>query len=216
MAEEREPIEDYCIRAGQVHPWALEAGTTIKAVKSEKAALQQRVEELERERVEAQAQSAAAEARAALWRDEYMQTNSRYGAATEKLAAMQVNAGYYDSLEQECDQLRQRANATENEVCQILGKALGYPWYKDDPENFPEATEADGVCVGDHTAASLAAEAAQRLAEMEAVVAELKNQRERLEQMENDYQQGMPERRLAEDLLDALDVFEKANVARGE
>jgi len=45
------------------------------------------------------------------------------------------------------------------EIEQILGKALGYPWYKDDPTNFPNATEADGVCVAPNTAASLAMEA---------------------------------------------------------
>lgn len=32
-----------------------------------------------------------------------------------------------------------------NELSQLIGKALGYPYYKDLPE-FPEATEADGVC----------------------------------------------------------------------
>ena len=45
------------------------------------------------------------------------------------------------------------------EIEQILGKALGYPWYKDDPKNFPNTTEADGVCVAPNTAASLAMEA---------------------------------------------------------
>jgi hypothetical protein len=48
-----------------------------------------------------------------------------------------------------------------NEVEQSLGQALGYyPWYKDDPKNFPDATEADGVCVGEHTPGTIAAEAA--------------------------------------------------------
>lgn len=46
---------------------------------------------------------------------------------------------------------------------QTLGQALGYPWYKNDPINFPNATEAQGVCVGDHVPGSLAAEAAQRI-----------------------------------------------------
>jgi hypothetical protein len=49
------------------------------------------------------------------------------------------------------------------EAEQILGKALGYPWYKDDPASFPDATEADGVCVGEHTVVTLAMEAAKRL-----------------------------------------------------
>ena len=50
---------------------------------------------------------------------------------------------------------------------QILGKALGYPWYKDDPDIFPKATEADGVCVGIETAWSLAMIAADRIKELE-------------------------------------------------
>jgi len=49
------------------------------------------------------------------------------------------------------------------EIEQILGKALGYPWYKDDPKNFPNATEADGVCVGIETPWSLAMIAADKL-----------------------------------------------------
>lgn len=54
----------------------------------------------------------------------------------------------------------------ESKIEQILGKALGYPWYKDDPKNFPNATEADGVCVGDNTAWSLAMEAADKIKEL--------------------------------------------------
>lgn len=50
-----------------------------------------------------------------------------------------------------------------HEIEQILGKALGYPWYWDDQENFPGATKEDGVCVGDHVAATLAMEAADRI-----------------------------------------------------
>ena len=53
------------------------------------------------------------------------------------------------------------------EIEQILGKALGYPWFKDDPKNFPTATEADGVCVGDHTAWSLAMIAADKIKELQ-------------------------------------------------
>jgi len=49
------------------------------------------------------------------------------------------------------------------EIEQFLGRALGFPWYKDDPKNFPNATESDGVCVGDHTPESLAAQAANAL-----------------------------------------------------
>ncbi len=50
-----------------------------------------------------------------------------------------------------------------HEVEQTLGQALGYPWYKDDQKNFPGATEADGVCTGDHVVETIAAEAANRI-----------------------------------------------------
>lgn len=56
---------------------------------------------------------------------------------------------------------------TDSEVVQTLGKALHYPWFKDDQKNFPGATEEDGVEVGDHVSESLAAEAAKRIAELE-------------------------------------------------
>lgn len=49
------------------------------------------------------------------------------------------------------------------EVEQVLGKALGYPWFKDDQENFPGSTEKDGVCIGDHVAETILEEAAQRI-----------------------------------------------------
>jgi hypothetical protein len=62
-------------------------------------------------------------------------------------------------------QLRKYKKEIE-EIEQILGKALGYPWYKDDPKNFPNATEADGVCVGENTAWSLAMEAADLIAKL--------------------------------------------------
>ena len=52
-----------------------------------------------------------------------------------------------------------------DDVSQTLGKALGYPWFKDSPE-FPNATEADGVCVGDHVAESIAVEAANKIKEL--------------------------------------------------
>ena len=58
-------------------------------------------------------------------------------------------------------------NAELKEIEQILGKALGYPMYKDDQKNFPGATEADGVCVEDNTACSLANEAAKRIEDLE-------------------------------------------------
>jgi hypothetical protein len=58
---------------------------------------------------------------------------------------------------------------TEDEVQQIIGKALGYPWFKDDQLNFPGAIEANGVCV----AASLAIEVVAALRKSEERAAEL-------------------------------------------
>jgi hypothetical protein len=60
-----------------------------------------------------------------------------------------------------------KSRKESEEIEQILGKALGYPYFRDDPKNFPSATEADGVCVGDHTAWSLAMCAADRIKELE-------------------------------------------------
>lgn len=52
------------------------------------------------------------------------------------------------------------------EVDQTLGIALGYPYYANDQKNFPGATEADGVCTGEHVPESIASEAARRINDM--------------------------------------------------
>lgn len=62
------------------------------------------------------------------------------------------------------------------EIEQILGKALGYPWYIEDPKNFPNATEADGVCVGVETAWSLAKIAADKIKELEETISDYREQ----------------------------------------
>lgn len=64
----------------------------------------------------------------------------------------------------EAKELRSIMSKVNEEISQTLGKALGYPWFKDDQKNFPEATEENGVCVGDHVAETLAREAAKRIA----------------------------------------------------
>ena len=63
----------------------------------------------------------------------------------------------------EIPRLRQACAKENEDICQLLGQALGYPWFKDDQENFPGATEENGVCVGDHVAVTLAMEAARKL-----------------------------------------------------
>lgn len=53
----------------------------------------------------------------------------------------------------------ERANALESRAIeQMCGKALGYPWFKDDQKNFPGADEADGVCLGEHVTETIVAE----------------------------------------------------------
>ena len=61
------------------------------------------------------------------------------------------------------DRLRETCIRDEYDIRQTLGKALGYPWFKDDQNNFPGATEENGVCVGEHVAVTLAMEAAKQL-----------------------------------------------------
>ena len=62
--------------------------------------------------------------------------------------------------EREIARLRLALSKQNESICQTLGAALGYPRFCDDQKTFPGATEADGVCVGDHVAESLADEAA--------------------------------------------------------
>jgi hypothetical protein len=75
------------------------------------------------------------------------------------------NKSYIDEVtnrkDQEIARLRTGMAKENEEVCQALGKALHYPWFKDDQKNFPGATEEAGVCVGEHVAPSIAEEAAK-------------------------------------------------------
>jgi hypothetical protein len=68
----------------------------------------------------------------------------------------------------EIERLRLALTELNTEVCQRLGKPLGYPWFRDDQQNFPGATEENGVCTGEHVAESIAAEAARRIGNLEA------------------------------------------------
>ncbi len=68
----------------------------------------------------------------------------------------------------EIERLRLACTKMNDEVCQRLGKALGYPWFKDDQTNFSGATEENGVCTGEHVAESIAAEAAAEIERLRA------------------------------------------------
>ena len=65
------------------------------------------------------------------------------------------------------------------EIEQILGKALGYPWFKDDQENFPNATEADGVVTAGPTW-HVATHAADKIKELQ-------------EKLDKEYERGYEE-----------------------
>lgn len=83
---------------------------------------------------------------------------------------MNVTRGKYNfaikslnDAEQRVEALQAAAAKSNDEICQTLGKVLGFPWYKNDLDLFPCATEVDGVCVGDHVAETLASNAADRI-----------------------------------------------------
>lgn len=64
-----------------------------------------------------------------------------------------------------------KATRADYEIEQLLGKALGYPAYRDDPKNFPNVkSDDDSVCVGEHTPVTLAMEAQGKIATLEAVL----------------------------------------------
>lgn len=62
------------------------------------------------------------------------------------------------------------AVSTNNEVHDILAKALGYPLYQPGEPGY--SPEQDNYITGDHVAESLAMEAAARIAEMERLLNE--------------------------------------------
>jgi hypothetical protein len=64
-----------------------------------------------------------------------------------------------------------QARRDEESICQDLGRALGFPSYRDDLVNFPDATEADGVCVGDLVGVVLAEMAADKITALRAEIA---------------------------------------------
>ncbi len=82
------------------------------------------------------------------------------------------------ALKAEIERLKRAAAQESHAIEQIFGPALGYPPYSGDQKNFPGATEADGVCVGEHVAASLAAEAADKIRALLAEVELLRAERE--------------------------------------
>lgn len=64
--------------------------------------------------------------------------------------------------------LEEACAKASNEICQVLGKALGFPRYCDDQAVFPGTTPEDGVCVHEHVDITLAMLAAEKLKAAEA------------------------------------------------
>lgn len=81
----------------------------------------------------------------------------------------------------ELARLRAACRKNDNDIEQVLGRALGYPRYCDDQTNFPGSTDADGVCVGDQVAASLAMQASDLVAQLRADLAEARADVQRFE-----------------------------------
>lgn len=89
----------------------------------------------------------------------------RYGSIESVLRAEIVeHQQANDALQRALDAERRERHAVE----QVAGQALGYPWFKDDQKNFPGATEADGVCIGEHVAGTIVQELASKRAALQA------------------------------------------------
>lgn len=89
-------------------------------------------------------------------------------ATGDLIAAAPALARRVLELEAENARLLDACVQQEREMQQVLGKALGYPYYADDQVTFPGATVEDGVCVFEDTASSLAVRVAAELARAQA------------------------------------------------
>jgi hypothetical protein len=70
----------------------------------------------------------------------------------------------------ERDHFKNAAITNESDILDILAKALGYDLYKPGEPGY--SPDRDNYVTGDHTAASLALEAARRISEMENILDE--------------------------------------------
>lgn len=95
-----------------------------------------------------------------------------------------------DKWRDEYNRMRQLIAKQNEDISQTCGKALGYPWFKDDQNNFPGATEAQGVCVGEHVAETIAAELADAYKAAQAEIAKLQERVKMLEEALNVYLQA--------------------------
>lgn len=73
----------------------------------------------------------------------------------------------------EAERCKRAYSVMNEDVCQTLGKVLGFPWFKDHQEHFPGATEEQGVA-HDQVAETMAEIAAARITKLEAENAALR------------------------------------------
>jgi uncharacterized coiled-coil DUF342 family protein len=122
----------------------------------------------------------AAERKPMLIRERVEWLTNQWLEAKRQMPEMQKNFDRVlrqrDEARAEVERLRRSFSECDNRIQQELGKAIGYPWYKDSQEHFPGATESNGVCVGDHVGETLAIEAASKIRELRAEVEKLKEQ----------------------------------------
>lgn len=71
---------------------------------------------------------------------------------------------------QEIERLRKVIIEMERSISQTLGAALGFPRFVDLRDDFPDATEADGVCTFTDTSETLALQAAKDIERLRALV----------------------------------------------
>ncbi len=117
---------------------------------------------------------------------------------------MRPDVNHYDPVKELQKELEEQTEQENRHILmsynveQTLGKILGYPWYKDDKKNFPDATEEDGVCVGEDTIETLADRAAERIRHLEEEISalreKLRNQTLRIAELvgENEALKGNP------------------------
>lgn len=84
----------------------------------------------------------------------------------------------------EIERLKNIGARFSHEVEQTLAQAIGgFPWYKDDQKNFPGATEADGVCIGELVTEDIVDHAAKLIREHNASIRPIENAVEALKQI---------------------------------
>lgn len=97
--------------------------------------------------------------------------------AAEVESRLQTIADDIEAKDRRINALIQAGSRVNDEICQTLGKALGYPTIHTGTvdgqtaivsSDYPGAVATDDACVGDHVAETLAAEAAQTIAALTA------------------------------------------------